>query len=169
MLKNRVCPECYERLSPDARQCACGWKEGSGAAKDPFHGKCTWVDGGDRCRFPGSMSSAVRAGSDKWLCAFHFFNNGGGVHAARIVQNSFDWDGTPESYFQMRKAAASRPRVDVRQGSERVEGVPQSIRELVQNLRVSRHEAEAESGDGLNVGYQLPAPIREPGQDEEAA
>ena len=140
----RICPECSERLAHDARQCACGWKDPahfkSGKSIDPMHGKCTWTDGADRCRYPGSISSGFK-GDGRFLCAFHFFN-GDPIHAARIVQASFDWDGKPESYLALRKAHASRPRMDAHAGSEGVSGIPVKIRELVQGLRVHPTETE---------------------------
>lgn len=137
----RVCPECSERLDDNARRCACGWKPDSGPSRDPFHGKCGWVDGGDRCRFPGTNSHAMK-GDGKWLCAFHFFN-GDPAHASRIVANSFDWDGKPESYLRMRKEAASRPRVVSNTGGEGVQCIQEQIRKLVQSLRPSGHKTKA--------------------------
>ena len=137
----RVCPECSERLSQEARQCACGWKESGKKSVDPFHGKCTWVDGDDRCRFPGSMSHGLK-GDGKFLCAFHFFN-GDPIHAQRITQNSFDWDGKPESYLRMRKDFSSRAGMDVVPGSSGVREIPRSIRELVQGFRVQPPEEKA--------------------------
>ncbi len=138
----RICPECSERLSHDARQCACGWKDANsfkGKSLDPFYGKCSYMDGTDRCRFPGALNHAQR-GDGRWLCAFHFFN-GDAIHAQRILQNSFDWDGKPESYLRMRQAHASRPRLDAHPGSQGEAGaseIPTHIRELVQKFRVRK-------------------------------
>ena len=140
----RVCTECSERLAPDARQCACGWKDpayfGGGKSRDPMHGKCSWFDGTDRCRFPGAITHAQK-GDGKWFCAFHFFN-GDPIHAARIVQASFDWDGSPEDYLRMRKEHSSRPRMDAHAGSEGVSDIPAKIRELVQGLRIRRPDED---------------------------
>ena len=129
----RTCPECSERLSADARQCACGWKEGKGV--DPFHGKCAWKDGVDRCRFPGSISHGQR-GEPPWYCAFHFFDTGA-EHGARIVKSSFDWDGNPATYHAMRVAHQNRARVGERSGIEGISEIPIAIRELVSRIRMA--------------------------------
>ena len=137
----RVCPECSERLSPEARQCACGWKQDKGPAKDLFHGKCTYTDGDDRCRFPGALTSAQK-GDGRWLCAFHFFN-GDPIHAARIVESSFKWDGKPESYIRMRTDFQARSAMAAVPGSARVDEIPTAIRDLVQSFRVRSSEEKA--------------------------
>lgn len=137
----RVCPECSERLSFEARQCACGWKQEKGPAKDLFHGKCTYTDGDDRCRFPGALTHAQK-GDGRWLCAFHFFN-GDPIHAARIVANSFEWDGKPDSYLRMRSAFQARSAMASVPGGQGVAEVPQQIRDLVQKFRIHAAEEKA--------------------------
>jgi hypothetical protein len=144
----RVCPECSERLSSDARQCACGWKDASLSNKrtvDPFHGKCSWFDGTDRCRFPGAMSHGLK-GDGKLLCAFHFFN-GDPTHGARIVKASFDWDGSPEDYLRLRKEFATRPTVVAHPGGEGVGAIPTAIRDLVQGFRIRREAPKGDLGE----------------------
>lgn len=142
----RVCPECAERLSPEARQCVCGWKQEKGPTRDLFHGKCTYTDGDDRCRFPGALSQAQK-GDGRWLCAFHFFN-GDPIHAARIVESSFKWDGKPDSYLRMRTDFQARSAMVASPGSQGVAEIPVQIRELVQRIRLQapRKEAAQEMG-----------------------
>ena len=137
-----LCPECDERLSPGARQCACGWKPGGkGLAPDPFAGLCAYTAGGDRCRFPASISHGLKV-DGRYLCAFPFFN-GDPIHAGRSVANIFYWAGNPASYLRMRKEAASRPRVVTHPGSDGVAGLPVAIRDLVQKLRIYRAKETA--------------------------
>lgn len=67
--------------------------------QDP--GTCSWVS--DRpCRFPGPMSHNTLGGP--WWCAWHF-RCSDPVEGARIVDASYRWDGTKESYLQARRDA----------------------------------------------------------------
>lgn len=108
-----ACPECDERLNPSARQCACGWKNPAlfrGSEKaffDADHWRCAWVNGSRRCRYPGSVSHGLK-GDAKYYCPFHF---GGpdASEAARITDESYRWDGKPDSYLAMRIAAQKAP------------------------------------------------------------
>lgn len=104
-----LCPECDERLSPGARQCVCGWKNPAyfkgkeKALVDPDGWRCSWTNGAHRCRYPGSMSHGLK-GDAKWLCAFHFREGDPSV-AARITEESYEWDGKAESFIALRKAS----------------------------------------------------------------
>lgn len=50
-----------------------GTKHAGGTAPDPQLGyiRCEWSAAGERCRFPGSISSSTRAGGP-WFCSAHF-------------------------------------------------------------------------------------------------
>ena len=69
MKDERNCPECGERLSFDARRCACGW--GAKKARDSgksFDHQCTYKAGHDRCQYPVGMF--VEGSTHGW-CIFH--------------------------------------------------------------------------------------------------
>lgn len=98
---SKTCPECAERLSLDARQCACGWRVGGkrGANSGPeWNHVCTWHFGSLSCRYPvGRFDQGMRSG----LCVFHRTNDRGAI-AAQIAEDS--QHHTPEQYL----AAARR-------------------------------------------------------------
>lgn len=66
----RSCPDCGERLSLDARQCACGWgKPKAGRHEGPRTDmRCTYKAGSDRCQYPVGM---FPAGASSGWCIFH--------------------------------------------------------------------------------------------------
>ena len=103
-----LCPECDERLSPGARQCVCGWKNPAyfkgrdKAPTDPEGWRCSWTNGNKRCRYPGAISDGLR-GDGRYLCGFHF-RGGDASEAARITDESYEWDGKADSYLAMRFA-----------------------------------------------------------------
>ena len=137
----RVCPDCKERLDQDARQCVCGWKP-KGFTSDPHHWRCAVTSGGDRCRYPGSVSMDIGLNA-RFVCPFHFSGGSDAIHSARIVQSSFDWDGQPDSYLRLRHKFASRadhhPAGQVEEGGAiqpRARELPAHIRDLVQGLRI---------------------------------
>lgn len=49
------------------------------------------------------MSDSLR-GDGRWLCAFHFREGDPSV-AARITDESYEWDGKAESFIALRKAS----------------------------------------------------------------
>lgn len=65
------------------------------------HGTCEWDANGTRCRFPGSLSHG-QLGGGPWYCGWHF-RCSDAITGARIVEQSHEWDGTPESYLEMRR------------------------------------------------------------------
>lgn len=97
----RKCPECGERLSIDARLCACGW----GAKKEKpgtlhFDHECQWVANGYRCKYPvGRFDMGATTG----MCIFHR-NCTDGADGARIVKES--QDASPEQYLRAAKLFA---------------------------------------------------------------
>lgn len=122
-----LCPECDERLSPGARQCVCGWKNPAyfkgreKALVDPDGWRCSWTNGAHRCRYPGSMSHGLK-GDAKWLCAFHFREGDPSV-AARITEESYEWDGKAESFIALRKASqVAKPAKPASAGAEERKG-----------------------------------------------
>ena len=81
----RTCPECSERLDPDARRCACGWsgerKPGQGPA---WNHVCRWRYGALTCENPvGQFAHGETSG----LCIFHRATDRG-PQAAEIAQDS---------------------------------------------------------------------------------
>lgn len=85
------CPECG-RDAGRSKRCPCGWEasrprpreEGEvvvisdgtkhyvGVLRDETLGyiRCSWFAGGERCRFPGTMSTNVKGGGP-WFCSAH--------------------------------------------------------------------------------------------------
>ena len=92
------CPECGERLSRDARQCACGWGAKKVKPGDiPTDMQCQWVANGRRCRYPvGRFEQGMKTGK----CVFHR-NCGDPADGARIVEESLT--ATPEQYVEAAK------------------------------------------------------------------
>lgn len=159
-----LCPECDERLSPGARQCVCGWKNpayfrGSDKAPvDPQGWRCAWTNGNKRCRYPGAISSGQR-GEGRYLCGFHF-RGGDASEAARITDESYGWDGKPESYLALRIAgqraanagAVAREKQagaggagivrDDASGATRLHELPKTVGELASAFRAGMTEEE---------------------------
>jgi hypothetical protein len=65
-------------------------------------GQCEWHANGTQCQFPGSVSHG-QLGGGPWYCGWHFRCSDGAA-GARIVEQSHEWDGRPESYLAMRRA-----------------------------------------------------------------
>ena len=130
-----LCPECDERLSPGARQCVCGWKNPAyfkgkdKAPHDPDGWRCGWTNGMKRCRYPGAINSGLR-GDGRYLCGFHF-RGGDASEAARITDESYQWDGKADSYLAMRFAEqkAARANAGTARGEEsKAAGVSRELR-----------------------------------------
>jgi hypothetical protein len=72
------CPECGTEIG-NASACGCGWRkiEPKGPSRsglvDPELGyiRCEWTANGERCRYPGSLTTNTRAGGP-WYCGPHF-------------------------------------------------------------------------------------------------
>jgi hypothetical protein len=109
MERTSQCPDCSRGLKPGGRNCICGWEApqapGSrrvdGPPADPERGRCDWVSGLGRCRFPGTLSEGTR-GDLPFFCAWHF-QCGDPAYGERVVRQSRDWDGMTESYLAMRQ------------------------------------------------------------------
>lgn len=117
MAEERGCPECGERLSVDARQCACGW--GSGGLRGKNRGKgpatpvvdwthvCTWRSGNLRCEWPVGRFDQ---GTTRGFCLFHRAQEGG-VEAAEIARDSKGH--APDQYLaRAQRFAYGEPGVD---------------------------------------------------------
>jgi hypothetical protein len=69
---DRQCPECGDRISVDARACACGWrKNGAKRQEGPDH-FCRWNDHGHICGKRGSLSDSI-GGGGPWYCSEHYW------------------------------------------------------------------------------------------------
>lgn len=160
-----LCPECDERLSPGARQCVCGWKNPAyfrgkdKAPHDPEGWRCGWTNGNKQCRYPGAINSGLR-GDGRYLCGFHF-RGGDASEAARITDESYEWDGKADSYLAMRFAEQKQARANAGTGSPQeragayaasvfrddafgeagVDGLPKKISALVPGLQPTDGEA----------------------------
>lgn len=94
----RKCPECGERLSLEARQCACGWGAPKAKAGQLFYDhECQWVANGYRCKYPAARFDA---GCTTGMCVFHRAGPSG-VDGARIVQES--QGATRDQYLEAAK------------------------------------------------------------------
>lgn len=143
-MAERKCPECGERLSRDARACACGW--GAKSKKDfgPKHDMvCQWVSSGLRCRYPVGM---FPEGATKGFCIFHRATPSG-PESAKIADESHT--GTREQYLERAKAL--------------VYGVGDNWN--VRHLRAKLIPIDPSSD---SFSKYLPA-MREPGADESGA
>jgi hypothetical protein len=70
---DRQCPECGDRISVDARACACGWrKNGAKRTPDGPDLTCPWNDHGHICGQRGSMSDGMN-GAGPWYCSEHYW------------------------------------------------------------------------------------------------
>lgn len=68
MADERNCPECGERLSFDARRCACGWGAKKRDTGRHFDHQCTFKAGHDRCAYPVGL---FRETATHGWCIFH--------------------------------------------------------------------------------------------------
>src|SRR4051812_15317620 len=85
MSESRNCPECGEKLSFEARRCACGWgaRKGEKVGRE-FDHRCTYRAGGDRCQYPVGMFTE---GATSGWCIFHR-NNTNPAAGQEIVDQS---------------------------------------------------------------------------------
>lgn len=88
----RKCPECSERLSPDARQCVCGWGKKTKIEHRRHDMICTWNSGAMTCSHPVGQ---FREGATSGFCIFHRSNSSGSV-AYNIASESSGF--TSETY-----------------------------------------------------------------------
>lgn len=141
MERSRDCPECGAELKAAARSCrACGWESKgarSQAPVDPDHGRCSWVAGLGRCRFPGALSRGTH-GDAPFYCAWHF-QEPDAMRGEEIVRQSRDWDGSAESYMAMRKARATTAETPPRASAE-------SLAALSRILGVKAPNVQSEPG-----------------------
>lgn len=66
---------------------------------------CSWLSNGEQCRFPGSISEAVK-GDGRWLCALHYRSKDDPVLSDEIVSRSLKWETLPnraEAWVEMRR------------------------------------------------------------------
>jgi hypothetical protein len=157
-----LCPECDERLNPAARQCVCGWKNPAyfkgkdKAPHDPDGWRCGWTNGNKQCRYPGSINSGLR-GDGRYLCGFHF-RGGDASEAARITDESYGWDGKPESYLAMRFAEQKSARANAGSEGGEKQAAPGVSRKLRNDAGGDAaipivHAAMAGLGDEVEPGY----------------
>jgi hypothetical protein len=66
---------------------------------DAQHGRCSWMDRGNRCRFPGSSSFSTR-GDGPWYCVAHLMCSGDQERGSEIVAESRSY--TPGSAREAR-------------------------------------------------------------------
>ena len=67
--------------------------------------RCSWNSNGEQCKFPGAFSPSLNGGGP-WRCFWHRdlgADVASQVAGAQIVTRSQMWDGTPVSYWAMRK------------------------------------------------------------------
>lgn len=65
------CPDCDKTLREGAASCRCGWREKGKSVDHPLgYSQCEWRANGERCRFPGTISSNTN-GHGPWYCAGH--------------------------------------------------------------------------------------------------
>lgn len=78
----RACPSCGDRISVDARACACGWKrpERQAQAVERTSG-CAWNEHGACCQHAGVLSSSTQGGP--WYCREHWERLNGRVPDVR--------------------------------------------------------------------------------------
>lgn len=117
---------------------------------------CSWNDShGTTCRWPGPFSADTHGGG-RYYCVWHWRAFGLDrldmkTEGDRVVRESLEWDGSPESYFALRLSpetnAGSRKPVAhdhpspepaiARNDAQRVEGLsrlPKKISELVPQM-----------------------------------
>lgn len=84
-----TCPDCGDRISADARACACGWTAGGGhgqPARDPHRHRCAMTSSAGRCTQPGTVSNSI--GEDaRYYCRWHWQSLGNPTLAARLVED----------------------------------------------------------------------------------
>jgi hypothetical protein len=87
------CPECSKQLPDIAIACRCGWtKPGSnyvGASFPLGYQQCEWESSGERCTYPGSISTNTKEGGP-YYCRLHFGCRDG-AYGAQIVEASRDY------------------------------------------------------------------------------
>src|SRR5512139_3935272 len=84
------CADCGAPLSPKATRCRCGWTSQTKAQK--FHPlgypQCSWEASGDRCKYPGSMTSSTQSDDGtKWFCIGHYDCMDGALGASIVRQS----------------------------------------------------------------------------------
>lgn len=142
---SRACPDCGDRISADAKRCACGWGKTSIRAEARHDPVCRWQYGQLSCRYPVGRFDQ---GEFRGLCIFHRASDRGAV-AARIAEESQGHDR--DAYV----VAATKTIY----GS----GDNHYVAALRAGLKTPRRP------DGGGLVKWLPAVMREPGQDEEEA
>lgn len=92
--QGRFCPDCKDRLSPDARRCACGWGAPKRREMAPeTNNVCTWRSGNLTCSYPvARFDIGMKSG---W-CVFHRSETSG-AKGARIADES--QGHTPDEYL----------------------------------------------------------------------
>ena len=72
----KLCQECSEELSSNARRCACGWRsaEASKAPVDLLRWTCCHLNRGMRCAESGTLTfnGCGPEGPKAWYCHRHF-------------------------------------------------------------------------------------------------
>ncbi len=133
----RLCPECGETLSREARQCVCGW--GKRKAKESFgrqfDHRCTFRAGTDRCEYPVGL---FRDGGTSGWCIFH--RNAPSSDGAEIVRQS-----------------KSVPYLEAIQAIQKRNADNPNVRELRERIAARKNKP---------AGMEFSLPMREPGADE---
>jgi len=101
-MKYIECPQCKDKLNPDAKACACGWKKAAHADNTPTKDlRCTFTFAGQRCYHPVGFFDQ---GSFSGWCIFHrsVDPKDSPELAKNIVMDSDRC--SPEQYLKMAKA-----------------------------------------------------------------
>lgn len=119
---------------------------------------CSWNDShGTTCKWPGPFSSDTHGGG-RYYCVWHWRAFGLDrlemkSEGDRIVRDSYEWDGSQESYLALRAEAAkkvSKPVAHASQDSQvnwndgigvsRMDRLPKKISQLVPDLQPAHED-----------------------------
>lgn len=116
MTKKRRCPECNQWLDMDTIDCDCGWHAVKTNTPIVSDHRCVYQDNGQRCPYPGTVSSSTHA-SAIWHCLEHHRNLNNREKCLEILMNAekdfiavmeerIHWTIklTPEEYAKVKKA-----------------------------------------------------------------
>lgn len=103
------CPMCHAELTVGAPCPECGWaqeKKPKAAVFPLGYQQCEWLANGERCRYPGSMSTNTGSGGPHY-CREHFGCHDG-AWGALVVEASRDYRRPTEDEIMAEHTARAR-------------------------------------------------------------
>jgi hypothetical protein len=140
------CPKCHSELG-NATYCGCGWRRRS--MREQFrerevnhhplgYQQCEWESNGERCKFPGSMSTNTHSGGP-YFCRLHFACDDP-AYGSQVVEGSRDFHRETTQEAIDRLTAEARKSLAER-GLQKRKG--ESLSSYLGRLRAWRHEKAA--------------------------